>query len=98
MTQLQDIIYTYAQENLLRRLLREDNAALHRSEREAEELIRQLKALGGEPARLVRKLRFASDTAASLREQGCFLAGLAAGMELGSFSAAARTGTTCWHR
>ena len=33
MTQLQDIIYTYAQENLLRRLPREDNAALHRSER-----------------------------------------------------------------
>ena len=98
MTQLQDIIYTYTQENLLRRLLREDNAALHRSEREAEELIRQLKALGGEPARLVKKLRFASDTAASLREQGCFLAGLAAGMELGSFSAAARTGTTCWRR
>ena len=98
MTQLQNIIYTYAQENLLRRLLREDNAALHRSEWEAEELIGQLKALGGEPARLVKKLRFASDTAASLREQGCFLAGLAAGMELGSFSAAARTGTTCWRR
>ena len=98
MTPLQDVIYTYAQENLLRRLLREDNAALHRSERETEELIGQLKALGGEPERLVKKLRFASDTAASLREQGCFLAGLAAGMELGSFSAAARTGTTCWHR
>lgn len=98
MTQLQDIIYTYAQENLLRRLLREDNAALHRSEREAEELIGQLKALGGEPERLVKKLRFASDTAASLREQGCFLAGLAAEMELGSFSAGARTGTTCWRR
>ena len=98
MTPLQDVIYTYAQENLLRRLLREDNAALHRSEREAEELIGQLKALGGEPAQLVKKLRFASDTAASLREQGCFLAGLAAGMELGSFSAAARTGTTCWRR
>ena len=98
MTPLQDVIYTYAQENLLRRLLREDNAALHRSEREAEELIGQLKALGGEPSRLVKKLRFASDTAASLREQGCFLAGLAAGMELGAFSAAARTGTTCWRR
>ena len=98
MTQLQDIIYTYTQENLLRRLLREDNAALHRSEREAEELVGQLKALGGEPERPVEELRFASDTAASLREQGCFLAGLAAGMELGSFSAAARTGTTCWRR
>ena len=98
MTQLQDIIYTYAQENLLRRLLREDNAALHRSEREEEALIGQLKALGGEPARLVKTLRFASDTAAILREQGCFLAGLAAGMELGAFSAAARTGTTCWPR
>ena len=97
MTELQDVIYTYAQENLLCRLLREDNAALRRSERE-EALIGQLKALGGEPARLVKKLRFASDTAASLREQGCFLAGLAAGMELGSFSAAARTGTTCWRR
>ena len=98
MTPLQDVIYTYAQENLLCRLLREDIAALHRWEREAEELIEGLKALGGEPPRLVKKLRFASDTAASLREQGCFLAGLAAGMELGAFSAAARTGTTCWRR
>ena len=98
MTPIQDVIYTYAQENLLRRLLREDNAALHRWEREAEELIEALKALGGEPEQLVKKLRFAGDAAASLREQGCFLAGLAAGMELGSFSAAARTGTTCWRR
>ena len=98
MTPLQDVIYIYTQEHLLRRLLGEDNAALHRSEREAEELIGQLKALGGEPARLVKKLRFASDSAAALREQGSFLAGLAAGMELGAFSAAARTGTTCWPR
>ena len=30
MTPIQDVIYTYAQENLLRRLLREDSAALHR--------------------------------------------------------------------
>ena len=48
MTPLQDVIYIYTQEHLLRRLLGEDNAALHRSEREAEELIERLKALGGE--------------------------------------------------
>ena len=83
MTQLQDIIYTYAQENLLCRLLWEDNAALRRSEREEEALIGQLKALGGEPERLVKQLRFERDTAATLREQGSFLAGLAVGLELG---------------
>ena len=54
MTELQDVIYTYAQEHLLRPLLWEDLAALDRAEGEAEELIQRLKALGGEPERLVK--------------------------------------------
>ena len=83
MTELQDVIYTYAQEHLLRPLLWEDLAALDRAEGEAEELIQRLKALGGEPERLVKQLRFERDTAATLREQGSFLAGLAVGLEQG---------------
>ena len=43
----------------------------------------KLAPLGYEPERLVKQLRFERDTAATLREQGSFLAGLAVGLELG---------------
>ena len=57
MTQLENTLFLYAQENLIRRMLREENAALSRTEREAEGLMEQLKALGGEAERLAKELR-----------------------------------------
>ena len=83
MTERQDGIDGDAQEHLLRPLLGEDLAARDRAEGEEEELIQRLKGLGGEPERLVKQLRFERDTAATLREQGSVLAGLAVGLELG---------------
>ena len=41
MTQLENTLFLYAQENLIRRMLREENAALSRTEREAEGLMEQ---------------------------------------------------------
>ena len=83
MTQLENTLFLYAQENLIRRMLREENAALSRTEREAEGLMEQLKALGGEAERLAKELRFQNDTVSSLLEEAAFLSGLSIGLELG---------------
>ena len=83
MTQLENTLFLYAQENLIRRMLREENAALSRTEREAEGLMEQLKALGGEAERLAKERRFQNDTVSSLLEEAAFLSGLSIGLELG---------------
>ena len=98
MVSLLDVLYTCAQENLVLRMLKEEVADLKRAEREGEALMDQLEALGGEPERLVEKLRFTGDTAAFLRERGAFLAGLSVGLELGELRPAPRRETTCWPR
>lgn len=83
MTQLQDMLYSYAEENLFSRCCGDDLGMLRQAEEKAEALMEQLKGAGGETAQWAKQLRFERDTAGILHAQALFLAGLSMGLELG---------------
>ncbi len=83
MTPLQDALLQFAQEKIVIHFYGEELEDLRRAESEADALIEELKALGGEAEETVKKLRFESDTAHLIQEKALFFAGVSVGLELG---------------
>ena len=83
MTKLQNMLYSYAEENLFSRCCGDDLGTLRQSEQKAEALMEQLKGAGRETEQWAEQLRFEWGAADSLHTQALFLAGLSMGLELG---------------
>lgn len=83
MTDLQKVLYQYAQERLVMGLLYRDREEWHQAER-AEELAQdRLEELGPKVATLARQLCDRQVERFSLEQEAVFLAGLSLGLELG---------------
>lgn len=83
MTPLQEILYQFAEEQLVTRCCRDTLPQLRRAERESALLARRLENRDAETRRRVNKLCTARDTMETLHAQASFLAGLSVGLELG---------------
>ena len=83
MTDLQRVLYQFAQENRVYSLLHTDQQELREGQKLVQEARAGLRALGDEAAGLGEKMEDGMLLGFSIEQEAVFLAGMAMGLELG---------------